>query len=185
MTHVLFDQCPAVGMILGQVRQRFGIAQCGEAVAATPEPGRRAGVPEQAVVLLGAGGEQELGEQVEVARLAGEPEGAAQHGAVHEHVLGAKIWRRTAAARSRRCWAGNGRPSARPNRHSGAHGSSRPVAWPRSTPPMRGCRARLRTKACRRQRRAPQRPQCPSRGQDRWNQGAPKRNRPLRLIPCV
>ena len=78
-------------MILGQIRQGFGIAQDGEAIAAPPKPGRRAGVPEQAVVLLDTGSEQELGEQVEVACFAGEPEGAAQHGAVHEHVLGAEV----------------------------------------------------------------------------------------------
>ena len=76
-----------VGMAGGQVGQRFGIAEGGEAVAAPPVEGGAAIVPEKPVGLLHAGIQQEAGQNVQIGLVAGQLEGAPQHGRGEEHVF--------------------------------------------------------------------------------------------------
>src|SRR5262249_8325440 len=92
-------------VVSGEKAQRLTAAQQCETIPSAPIVGSRAAVPEQPVVLLQARVEQKARQQVEIAGLATEAEGPSEHGAIHEHVLGAKIWvgRRWRAAIS--AWA--------------------------------------------------------------------------------
>src|SRR6266849_6517340 len=79
-------------VVSGEKAQRFTEAQQGETVAPAPIVGGRAAVPEQPIVLLQTRLEQKAREQVQIAGLTTEPEGPTEHGAIHEHVLGAEVW---------------------------------------------------------------------------------------------
>ena len=76
-----------VGVAVGKVGQRFGVAEGGKTVAAAPVEGGLAVVPEKAVLLLDVGVQEEAGEDVEVGVVAGELESAAEYGAGEEHVF--------------------------------------------------------------------------------------------------
>ena len=74
-------------MVVGHVGERLGIAEGGEAVAASPVEGGLAVVPEEPVGLLHAGLQQEARQDLQIGVVAGQLEGAPQHGGAEEHVL--------------------------------------------------------------------------------------------------
>src|SRR5262245_37656235 len=78
-------------VVRGEKAQRLTEAQEGETVTPAPIVGGRAAVPEQPVVLLQTRVEQKARLQVEIAGRATEPEGPTEHGAIHEHILGAEV----------------------------------------------------------------------------------------------
>ena len=92
MASVHIDQAyrtPRVG--LRQSCQRLGISEGREPVAPSPVVWHRSAVPEESVVLLDLGVQQELGLDVQVARIACECVGPAHQRAGEEEVLGAIV----------------------------------------------------------------------------------------------
>src|SRR5215831_4380530 len=79
-------------MVGGEKAEGLTEAQECEPIAPAPIVRGRATVPEEAILLLCVRCQEEMREQVEIAPLARETEGATEHGTVHEHVFGAVVW---------------------------------------------------------------------------------------------
>ena len=90
VAYVYVQERGMIRMVSGQKAQGFAKTQQGKAIAPAPIVRGRATVPEQTIGLLRAGAQEETRQQIEIAPLARESEGATKHRTVHEHVFGAE-----------------------------------------------------------------------------------------------